>query len=470
MNIILVSPYRGAIFESSGVTMQPLGISYVGAALRQAGHEVQIEILEDPESKINFEDADVVGISCLTIQFKPGIKVARAAKESGKTVVMGGIHVTSRPEDALNSGYVDYVVRGEGETTAVELLEGLKDPRHFDPARVAGLSWKEDGVIRHSEPRPFIQELDTIPFPLREGSWRKSGRIQSQNDIDYPVITTRGCPYGCKFCDVNVIAGKKFRRRSIRNIIDEVEYLVNEYGKEDILFLDDIINFNAKRLTELCDALIERHLPVMSWVMGRADHLLQNPETAEKMQKAGVRLMFMGIESPEKRILKAYRKGGKASSEVSINAVKLLKDEGIETWGAYMMGEPAETREDIRATIDYAKFLNTGVAQFSILTPFPSTELWQEYSERIFTSDWDKYDCMHSVFRGDKIESAELEKLCRKAYVKYYTQPKRIAKELFSKHHYGRPSLKMVRQVVKAVRAMAGTPAGQQTPEQITTS
>ncbi len=455
MNVTLVSPYRGAIFESSGVTMQPLGISYVGSALRQAGHEVEIEILEDPDSKINFDNTDVVGISCLTIQYKPGIKVAKTAKEAGKTVIMGGIHVTSRPEEALKSGYVDYVVRGEGELTAIELLEGLKDPKHFNPEKVSGLSWIENGQVRHSEPRPFIQELDAIPFPLREGNWRKSGRIQSHNDIDYPIITTRGCPYGCKFCDVNVIAGKRFRQRSIENIVNEVEYLVNHYGKEKILFLDDIINFNAKRLTRLCDALIERHLPVMSWVMGRADHLLQFPETAEKMEKAGVRLMFMGIESPEKRILKAYRKGGKASSEVSIKAVNLLKDQGIETWGAYMMGEPAETRKDIMATIDYAKFLNTGVAQFSILTPFPATELWQEYNTRIFTSDWDKYDCMHSVFFSNEVEPGELEKLCRNAYVKYYTQPKRIVKELFSKHHYGRPTLKMVRQVVKAIRSMA---------------
>ena len=126
MNVLLVSPYRGAIFESAGVRMQPLGISYIGGALKHAGHGVQIELLEDPETMPDFTDADVVGISCTTVQFKPGLLVAKTAKELGKVVVMGGPHPTSSAEETLQSGVVDFVVRAEGEATAVELLEGLR--------------------------------------------------------------------------------------------------------------------------------------------------------------------------------------------------------------------------------------------------------------------------------------------------------------------------------------------------------
>ena len=118
MNVLLVSPYRGAIFESAGVRMQPLGISYVGAALKKAGNDVQIELLEDPEILPDFSDVDVVGISCTTVQFNPGLKVAKAAKDLGKIVVMGGPHPTSSAEETLQSGVVDYVVRAEGEVTA----------------------------------------------------------------------------------------------------------------------------------------------------------------------------------------------------------------------------------------------------------------------------------------------------------------------------------------------------------------
>ena len=126
MNVLLVSPYRGAIFEYSGVKIQPLGVSYIGSALQQAGHNVQIELLENSDSVPDFTGADVVGISCNTVQFKSGLRVAKSAKEDGKIVIMGGPHPTSSPEATLRSGSVDYAVRAEGEVTSVELLDGIK--------------------------------------------------------------------------------------------------------------------------------------------------------------------------------------------------------------------------------------------------------------------------------------------------------------------------------------------------------
>jgi len=456
MNVLLVSPYRGAIFESSGIVMQPLGVSYVGAALKEAGHDVQIEILEDPDSLLDFTGADVVGISCSTVQYKPGLKVARQASEEGKTVIMGGAHPTSSAADVLKTGFVDYVVRGEGELTAVDLLEGLKENGHFQPEKVPGISWRdrETGIIRHNAPRPFVSDLDRLPFPLREANWRKSGRIQAYNDIDYPVVTTRGCPYGCKFCDVRVIAGRKFRARSVENTIREIELLVSRYGATEVLVTDDIVNFDSQRLIQICDRLIERNLPVMAWVMGRADHLIACPESAEKMASAGVRTMFLGIESPQKRVLKAYRKGGESSSEVSERAVRLLRENGIETWGAFMIGEPGETKGDIEATLDYAKYLNPGVGQFSILTPYPGTEIWDEFQNRIISRDWDRYDAMHAVFRGDHVAPEEVEALCRIAYRSFYLQPKRIVRELFRRRQLGRPDLKRIKQVLRALNAV----------------
>ncbi|MEJ2719791.1 MAG: radical SAM protein [bacterium] len=454
MNVLLVSPYRGAIFESSGIRVQPLGLGYIGAALREAGHEVEIEILDDPASPVDFSDADVVGISCTTVQYKHGVRIAKAAKAEGKTVIMGGVHPTTCPEEALNTGCVDYVVRGEGEVTVVELLERLTLGRDFAPETIPGISWVGNGHVRHNEPRPFITDLDALPFPKRDANWRKNGDIQAYNDVQFPITTTRGCPYACKFCDVHIIAGRRFRMRSVANIVQEAEDLALNYGKTKLLVVDDIINFDPERLIKLCDALIERSLPVISGVMGRADHLIAAPKTVERMARAGVRSMFLGIESPQKRVLKAYRKGGKSSPEISEQAVKILKNFGIETWGAFMIGEPGETRRDVEETIDYAKYLNPGVAQFSILTPYPGTEIWKEFQPRIFTKDWDRYDAMHAVFRGDYLEPRELEDYCRKAWVSFYLQPKRIAKELFSRHHFGRPGLKRIKRVVNSMKVV----------------
>jgi radical SAM superfamily enzyme YgiQ (UPF0313 family) len=162
MNVVLVSPYRGAIFEYSGVKIQPLGVSYIGAALKKAGHNIQIELLENSDSLPDIDGADVVGISCNAVQFKSGLRVAKSAKEQGKIVIMGGPHPTSSPDEALKSGVVDYVVRAEGEATAVELLEGLKYGKHFNPKKVLGISYIDKGTdsIVHNPNRPYIENLD----------------------------------------------------------------------------------------------------------------------------------------------------------------------------------------------------------------------------------------------------------------------------------------------------------------------
>jgi len=460
MNVLLVSPYRGAMFELSGVKMQPLGISYIGAALKAAGHDVQIELLENSDSLPDFTGADVVGISCNTVQFNSGLKVARAAKEEGKIVIMGGPHPTSSSEEALRSGFVDYAVRAEGEVTSVELLEALKSKRSFEPGKILGMSWidKESGRIVHNADRPFIQNLDAFPFPLREATWRygKNSKAISGGGIEYPLITARGCPYGCKFCDVHLLAGKRFRVRSIESIIREVEEIVRKHNAETIVIVDDIINFDNDRLIKLFTALIDRGFPVVRWVMGRADHLVKNPATAEIMAQARVRQMFLGIESPNERTLKAYEKGGKASSEISVRAVELLRQNDIETWGAFLLGEPSETMEDVERTIEFAKLINPGVVQFTILTPYPGTELWNEVEAKLITRNWDLYDAMHSVFKTDNIEPAELEKMLMKAYMSFYRQPKRIFREIFNKDHYGRPDLKGIFEILKALKIVFG--------------
>ncbi|RMF67633.1 MAG: radical SAM protein [Calditrichaeota bacterium] len=457
MNVLLVSPHRGAAFERIGIRVPPLGLLYIGAVLKKAGHDVEFDLAESREHLPDMADADVVGISCTTIQFKPGLRVAKAAKEQGKIVVMGGPHPTSSADEVLRSGVVDYVVRAEGEETAVELLEGLQHNGHFDPGKVAGLSWleRETGRIVHNPVRPFIQDLDSLPYPLRKNNG--VDYLKSETGKIHPtLVTTRGCPYGCKFCDVKLLAGRRFRERSISAVVDEMEYLVKEHGAERVRIVDDIINFDHNRLLALCNEIIRRRLNLVLWVMGRADHLIAHPETAEKMAEAGVTTMFLGIESPHKRVLKAYQKGGKASSDVSAQAVELLRQNGIETFGGFILGEPSETEEEIEETIEYVKSLNPGTAQFSILTPYPGTETWHELEGRLITRDWNLYDGMHAVFRPDHLTPERMEKLCRKAYRSFYLQPKRLAREVFGSGRFGRPNLKVITKIMRAVKDIYG--------------
>jgi anaerobic magnesium-protoporphyrin IX monomethyl ester cyclase len=220
--------------------------------------------------------------------------------------------------------------------------------------------------------------------------------------------------------------------RSPNLVSDEVEHLVTEYGAQDIRIMDDIINFSNEKLHGLFGTIIERNFNVTFWVMGRADMLVKDPSSAEIMAKAGVRTMFLGIESPHKRILKAYRKGGKASADTSAQAVRLLREHDIEAYGGFILGEPSETEDEIKETIDYAKYINPATAQFSILTPYPGTEVWHQLKDRLIVRDWDKFDGLHAVYHGDYLKAPEIEALCRKAYIYFYLRPKRIVSQIYS--------------------------------------
>lgn len=439
MNVLLVSPSQGRTFESVGIRIPPLGLFYIAGALRQSGHDVRLDISEGTEDQrnIDFSNVNIVGITSTTSQFNAALRIAEQAHQAGKTVIMGGSHATSTTEETLNSGYVDYIVRGEGEITVVELLKAIEESNgRFDPSKVRGISYydQESGRVVNNKPRAFIDDLDTLPLPARDlGGDVLHHRYKNIDGLVAPsIITTRGCPYRCRFCDAHLLAGRKWRMRSTKSVVDEIEYLVTDYGAQEIRIVDDIINHDNEVLHQLMNAIIARGFNIKIWVMGRADMIIRDPSTAEKMARAGVKTFFAGIESPNKRILKTYKKGGNISADTSRQAVNLLRQYDIETFGGFMIGEPSETKEEVEATIDYACSLNPATAQFTIMTPYPGTEIWQDLKDQLIVHDWDKFDGLHAVFNGIHLSAAEMESLCQKAYMKFYLRSKRIINQISS--------------------------------------
>ncbi len=355
------------------------------------------------------------------------------------------------------------MVRGEGEDTVTELLEALPHRSTANFGKILGLSWIDEttGQIIHNPPRPFITNLDRLPYPARDlgGSAFHYRNLGVDGQINPSLVTTRGCPFGCKFCDVHILAGQKFRTRSPHLVVDEIEYLATEFGARNIRILDDIINFSPERVHQLFNEIIRRRLQLNIWVMGRADMLLRDPSTVEVMARAGVKTMFLGIESPHKRILKAFHKGGKASADTSSQAVNLLREYGIGTFAGFILGEFSETEQEIKQTIEYACELNPATAQFSILTPYPGTETWQSLKPHLITRDWDLYDGLHAVFNGQHLTALEMEHLLRKAYLKFYLRPGRLVKQLAAAatqkgYLLGAPRVKTVLQIFKLLRGI----------------
>lgn len=438
MRVLLINPPLHSLYYAADIIFPPMSLMCVGAALEKGGHEVFIKDLTIDSSPIDYTHTDIVGLTCTTSQFNTALSLAEEAHEAGKPVFMGGVHATFDAESAICSGgalsppVVDYVVGGEGEMTALELCEGLEAAgKDFNPEKVAGLSWfdKDSKRVIHNPERPAIPDIDSLPYPARHLLDLPTYKTRlRKNKSGTTILTSRGCPFKCIYCVVPNTNGALYRCRSAKSVVDEIESLMTKYGFEDFLFVDDIFTINTRRTNAICDEIIKRDLDIAWWCQSRADTLVKNEKMVEKMAKSGCKMVFIGFETPNERILQTY--GKRSSADIGTDAVKLLAQYGIQTMGSFMMGEISETREEIQNTIDYSRELNIEYAQFSILTPFLGTKLYEQVKERILTYDWDKYDGAHAVLKLDNLLPQEIEGLLEKAYKQFYLRPKWLVKNL----------------------------------------
>ena len=375
-----------------------LGISYIAALLKQRGHEVkiynadysntteyanQMELLKNTplykatladlslpiwqeiRDKISGFAPDFVGITMLTANYAAARNIARLTKviDHNIKIVVGGTHPTLDPEGTLDIAEFDYVVRGEGEFTFLELVNGQEEKQ------IKGLSFRRDGKTVHNENRPFIQNLDTLPFPERDSFLNDTTHLE----LGY-VVTGRGCPFSCSYCASTRLWHRIVRFRSAANVLAELEHLKANHGSSFIHFVDDTFTLNTERAKEICRQIIERQLGIR-WVCDtRVDCL--NEELIVLMKEAGCIRVKIGVESGSDRILKKVRKGI-TTAEVR-EVVRLIKEAGVPLTVYLMVGFPGETNQDLRQTIDFAKELDADYYSLSILAPYYGTEILSE--------------------------------------------------------------------------------------------
>jgi radical SAM superfamily enzyme YgiQ (UPF0313 family) len=320
----------------------------------------------------------MVGITASIVSMPCVFNIAKIIKkvDSNVKVVLGGPAATTIPDYILGNEHVDYLVYGEGEETMADLTEHILSNNTSPEAikRVKGIIFKHGGEIIKTSSRSLVQDIDELPFPDRESMFdldenNQIRKVYSNGDI----LTSRGCPYLCKFCACYTIWGTRTPRiRSVENIMHEVEHIVITYGQRSFIFWDDLFTANKKHVIEFCEGLLKRNLNIKWVCLARLNTL--DREMIDIMKKAGCTQIQVGIESGSDRILKFI---GKNLSISLINEkIKIIKDAAINWLAFFIIGFPTETKEEIKQTLNYIEEIKPSAVGISIFSPYPGTDFF----------------------------------------------------------------------------------------------
>ncbi len=420
MDVLLMIPPAKNYYSKVGINLMPLGVAYLGTVLKNSGHTVTVvDYQAEPErmDTVDFGKYDLVGISSDTPRFNAAIELGQKIRARGIPVVFGGYHATFLDDEAINKGAADFVIRGEGEYSFLDLVEKLNSGG--DLSHIGGLTYRPNGGIKRNAPAELIRNLDELPFPTRS-MFAEDRYLSTFDDRRMAtVLTSRGCPFDCYFCASSRFAGLKWRKRSLESVFTELEELIGQ-GYSSFIFIDDNFTLSYRRTMDFCDEVTSRKWDIRWWCFSRVDSVVKHPDMVKRMAEAGNRSVFLGLESGNQDTLDYFQK--RTTLEMQEKAVRILRDNGIRIFGSFILGELHETRRMIKETIRFAKKLKPDTCQFSLLTPYPGSRLFQQMEElkQIVTKNWDLYDGAHMVIKNPNLTIQELNKLFRMAYVRFY--------------------------------------------------
>ncbi len=442
MRVLLTLPpdiHRLEIYRVTGMKAPPLGLAYIAAVLEKHGHKVKI--IDTPTLEIGFQEwisevkswkPDVIGISMLTPTAPKGYMAAKLIKEElGKDVIVvaGGSHTTFMYVEALNNN-IDVVVRGEGEYTTLELINAL-EKHGFDKSvltKIKGIAFKDNDKIIVTPNRPFIEDLNKLPWPARHLLPMDKYTLFGKPIRIAHVMASRGCPYGCIFCITSYFWGRRLRFRSHEDVADEIEFLVDKYKVKQIVFTDDELTANRRFVYGLVEELKKRGLDITFACGSRVDHV--DKKLLEYLYKNGCVALYFGVESASQRTLNYI--GKKITIEQVKKVFKWVKElKGFAT-ASFILGFPWETISDMEKTVDFALKIDPDYAQFTVLTPYPGTPLYNYALKHNLIEDWnwEHYTTLRPVMKGFYFTRKQLEKMLRYAYRKFYLRSKFIIREL----------------------------------------
>lgn len=424
----------------------PLGIAYIAGILEKNGIEVVVidqyankKNNEELISDIRKPEPQIIGISCLTAAMDNVCALSEKIRMSLKDtkVVLGNIHASIFADDLLKQGIGDIVVRGEGEYS---MLEAVAAVEKGDSLRsVKGISFIENGVVRHNPEREIVDDLDSLPYPAWHlfdlSCYRGCARIALHNKLGLPVIGSRGCPYKCVFCSQDRLYNKP-RYRKTQSIVDEMEYLYERFKVDFIGFHDPYFPFSIKQGFNFCDEIDKRGLSkkIKWFTETRVDKV--DIALLKRMKESGLHLIFYGFESGNQEVLdKAGKNFTIKQAQMAMSAAKSAK---IIVHGLFMLGLPGETKETCEDTIRFAKELDPEICKFNVAVPYPGSSFFEKYRKKLngqnnvkFTSWYDWSGLSGSlIYTPEGMTSDELISLQRKAMFEFYMRPKLILRHL----------------------------------------
>ncbi|UCE75378.1 MAG: cobalamin-dependent protein [Methanomassiliicoccales archaeon] len=412
MRVLLIFP-PGESF----VRYPPLGLCYIASILERENHDVKIidaslehKNVEDILKEVNKFNPEVVGLNTLTNFYHSCKEISLNVKKNfpDLTVIAGGPHVSVLPQQTLKDMGVDYIVVGEGELTILELLKTIE--KGSDLSKVNGIGYIENDKIIMTSQREFLQNLDEIPFPARHLlKIKKYNRATIVRQKPYTtILSSRGCPFDCSFCCNAVLWGRKYRLRSPKNVVEEMEEVHSKFNIKEIYFPDDLFTGNRKWVTEVCNEIMKTKIDFTWRCLCRVDTV--NEKLLQLMNKSGCHTLEFGVESGDEQIIKNINK--KIKINQVINAFSMAKKIGFDTRAFFMIGNIGETEKSINRTMSLAKRLNPDYLSYSIATPLPGTKFFKEAREKklIVNDDWENYDyTKEAVSKTEALSSEDIK-------------------------------------------------------------
>lgn len=406
----------------------PLGLGYLAAVLEKNGYE--IDVIDCQVLKCSYEEfrnkisksrqPDIVGITSTTLTYKSALQIAKIAKEVWPEclTLLGGSHVTFWDKQALEEcPYLDIIARKEGEVTMLELAERVEKGGDFSD--VLGITMRKDGKIIKNKDRPYIENLDDLPFPAHH-LWPME-LLLKHGSVIFPLMTSRGCVYWCDFCSTVRMFGRHYRMRSPKNVVDEIEYLQRTFGAHQFTFYDDAFTVDQDRAAKICNEITKRKLKVEWDCETRVDMVTK--DLLRTMKEAGCFAIWFGVESGSQPVLDAMRKG--ITPAQTIKAFKWAKEVGLMTVAGVVLGFPGETKETIWETVKFIERIKPGDVGYYIATPYPGTPLYEQVVRegRLKIHDFNRFDTATPVFDLGTMTGEELKELRERAFQRFYLRP-----------------------------------------------